>query len=100
MGPHGIPVRAITSGTWHHQRVGPSAGVWGILRGDNGDHYWYMHLTEHTAANGARVSAGDQVGTNGSTGNAHPSAPHLHFERHPGGGSAVNPYPLLRQVCG
>jgi len=100
MGPHGIPVRAITSGTWHHQSFGRSAGVWGILRGDNGDHYWYMHLTQHTAPNGARVSAGQQVGTNGSTGNAHPSAPHLHFERHPGGGSAVNPYPLLRQVCG
>jgi seryl-tRNA synthetase len=29
MGPHGIPVRAITSGTWHHQRVGPSAGSGG-----------------------------------------------------------------------
>lgn len=100
MGPHGIPVRAITSGTWHHQRVGPSAGVWGILRGDNGDHYWYMHLTTHTVGNGARVSAGQQIGTNGSTGNASPSAPHVHFERHPGGGSAVNPYPLLRQVCG
>jgi peptidoglycan LD-endopeptidase LytH len=100
MGPHGIPVRAITSGTWHHQRVGPSAGIWGILRGDNGDHYWYMHLSSHTVGNGARVSAGQQIGTNGSTGNAHPSAPHVHFERHPGGGSAVNPYPLLRQVCG
>ena len=99
MGPHGIPVRAITSGTWHHQRVGRSAGIWGILRGDNGDHYWYMHLASHTVSNGARVSAGQQIGTNGSTGNASPSAPHVHFERHPGGGSAVNPYPLLRQVC-
>lgn len=100
MGPHGIPVRAITSGTWHHQRVGASAGVWGILRGDNGDHYWYMHLTTHTVPSGSRVSAGQQIATNGSTGNASASAPHVHFERHPGGGSAVNPYPLLRQVCG
>lgn len=100
MGPHGIAVRAITSGTWSIQRVGASAGVWGILRGDNGEHYWYMHLTTHTVGNGARVRAGQQIATNGSTGNAHPSAPHLHFERHPGGGSAVNPYGLLRQVCG
>ncbi len=100
MGPHGIPVRAITSGTWHHQRVGRSAGIWGILRGDNGDHYWYMHLSSHTVGSGARVSAGQLIGTNGSTGNASASAPHVHFERHPGGGSAVNPYPLLRQVCG
>ena len=100
MGPHGIPVRAITDGTWHHQRVGRNAGVWGILRGTNGDHYWYLHLTTHTVSNGARVSAGQQIATNGSTGNAHPSAPHIHFELHPGGGSAVNPYRLLRNVCG
>lgn len=100
MGPHGIPARAITSGTWHHQRVGANAGIWGILRGDNGDHYWYLHLSSHTVSDGARVSAGQQIGTNGSTGNASSSAPHIHFERHPGGGSAVNPYPLLRQVCG
>lgn len=100
MGPHGIPVRAITSGTWQIQGQGPSAGLWGILRGDDGDHYWYLHLASHTVSNGARVSAGQQVATNGATGNAPPNAPHVHFERHPGGGSAVNPYPLLRQVCG
>jgi peptidoglycan LD-endopeptidase LytH len=100
MGPRGIPVRAITSGTWAIQRPGPSAGLWAILRGDNGDHYWYMHLDSHTVSNGARVGAGQQVGTNGSTGNATAGAEHIHFELHPGGGSAVNPYSLLRSVCG
>ncbi len=100
MGPHGTPVRAITSGVWVHQRQGASAGIWGILRGDNGNHYWYMHLSSHTVSSGARVSAGQQVGRNGATGNAPPNAPHVHFELHPGGGSAVNPYSLLRQVCG
>lgn len=99
MAPHGVAVRAITGGTWRHQRVGRSAGVWGILRGDNGDQYWYMHLTTHTVGNGARVTAGQQIATNGSTGNAHPSAPHVHFERHPGGGSAVNPYSVVRSAC-
>ena len=99
MGPRGIPVRAITSGTWNIQRSGPSAGLWAILRGDNGDHYWYMHLDSHTVGSGARVSAGQQVGTNGSTGNATAGAEHVHFELHPGGGSAVNPYALLRSVC-
>jgi peptidoglycan LD-endopeptidase LytH len=99
LGPYGIPVRAITSGTWSIQRPGPSAGLWAILRGDDGNQYWYMHLQSHTVGNGARVSAGQQVATNGDTGNAR-GTPHIHFELHPGGGSAINPYPLLKSVCG
>jgi peptidoglycan LD-endopeptidase LytH len=100
MGPHGIPVRAIVSGTWLIQAPGANAGNWGILRGDDGNAYWYLHLERHTVGSGARVAAGQQVATNGATGNAPPNAPHVHFEVHPGGGSAVNPYPLLRRVCG
>lgn len=100
MGPRGIPVRAITNGVWSIQRPGPSAGLWAILRADNGDHFWYLHLDSHTVANGARVTAGQQVGTNGSTGNATAGAEHVHFEWHPGGGRAVNPYSLLRSACG
>jgi peptidoglycan LD-endopeptidase LytH len=100
MGPLGIPVRAIADGVWSIQRPGPSAGLWAILRANNGDHFWYLHLDSHTVSNGARVSAGQQVGTNGSTGNAVAGAEHIHFEWHPGGGSAVNPYSLLRGVCG
>ena len=100
MGPRGIPVRAIADGVWSIQRPGRSAGLWAILRANNGDHFWYLHLDSHTVSNGARVSAGQQVGTNGSTGNAVAGAEHIHFERHPGGGGAVNPYSLLRSVCG
>ena len=100
MGPLGIPVRAIADGVWSIQRPGNSAGLWAILRADNGDHFWYLHLNSHTVGNGARVRAGQQVGTNGSTGNAVAGAEHVHFEWHPGGGRAVNPYSLLRSVCG
>jgi len=100
MGPLGIPVRAITDGVWDIQRPGRSAGLWAILRAPNGDQFWYLHLDSHTVADGARVSAGQQVGTNGSTGNAVAGAEHVHFEYHPGGGRAINPYPLLRSVCG
>lgn len=100
MGPLGIPVRAITSGTWDIQRPGRNAGLWAILRGDDGNHYWYLHLNSHTVGNGARVSAGQQVGTNGSTGNATAGAEHIHFELHPGGGTAINPYRTLRAACG
>ncbi len=98
LSPMGTPVRAITSGVWDIRSPGPNAGLWAILRGDDGNQYWYMHLQSHTVANGARVSAGQQTGTNGDTGNAR-GTPHLHFELHPGGGAAVNPYSLLRRVC-
>jgi peptidoglycan LD-endopeptidase LytH len=99
LAPMGTPVRAITDGVWDIQSPGPSAGLWAILRGSDGNQYWYMHLQSHTVSDGARVSAGQQTGTNGDTGNAR-GTPHVHFELHPGGGGAVNPYPTLRRVCG
>ncbi|WP_052667993.1 murein hydrolase activator EnvC family protein [Nitriliruptor alkaliphilus] len=98
LAPYGTPVYAIVDGTWSIQSPGPSAGLWAILRGSDGNQYWYMHLQSHTVSNGARVSAGQQTATNGDTGNAR-GTPHVHFELHPGGGSAINPYPLLRSVC-
>jgi peptidoglycan LD-endopeptidase LytH len=66
--------------------------------------YYYAHLDgyEPGLAEGQMVKAGDQIAFVGSTGNADPSAPHLHFavNRMTTGeswyqGTAVNPYPLL-----
>jgi peptidoglycan hydrolase-like protein with peptidoglycan-binding domain len=65
---------------------------------DNGTYFTYLHLDTFAPdiAVGTKVTAGQVVGTVGSTGNA--AGPHLHFEVHPGGGAAINPYPLLKPI--
>jgi murein DD-endopeptidase MepM/ murein hydrolase activator NlpD len=100
MGSRGNTVRAIVGGTWDVQRTGRSAGLWAILRGNDGNEYWYLHLERHIAGDGQRVSAGQVVGTNGDTGNARGTTPHVHFELHVGGSRPVNPYRTLRGACG
>ncbi|HEX2027260.1 MAG TPA: peptidoglycan DD-metalloendopeptidase family protein [Nitriliruptorales bacterium] len=99
LAPYGTPIFAVTDGVVDIYPYGSSAGNWAIFRGADGNRYWYMHLQQWTVADGARVSVGSQIGTNGDTGNAR-GTPHLHFELHPGGGSAVNPYPFVRRICG
>lgn len=66
--------------------------------------YYYAHLQSYAPglAEGAQVKRGDVIGFVGSTGNADPSAPHLHFavfaltpEKQWWTGTAVNPHPML-----
>ena len=66
-----------------------------IARPD-GTYFFYAHLSALAPgiAAGTAVSAGQLVGYVGQTGNA--GTPHLHLEVHPGGGAAVNPYPIIR----
>jgi murein DD-endopeptidase MepM/ murein hydrolase activator NlpD len=65
------------------------------LKGESGTSYYYAHLSNYAPNlhNGQVVEAGELVGFVGHTGDAY--GPHLHFEVHPGGGSAIDPYPLL-----
>ena len=65
-----------------------------IARAD-GTYFFYAHLRRLARGIhlGVPVSAGQRVGFVGETGNA--GTPHLHFEVHPGGGAAVNPYPIV-----
>ncbi len=96
MANYGTPCVAITSGTVV-QRSGGNAGLYVFLYGDNGHLYYYMHLQGYAAS--GRVSGGQVIGYVGDTGNAR-GCPHLHFEFHPNGGAAVNPYPLLVAIRG
>lgn len=75
---------------------------WNILGGNavyvtkpDGTFTYYAHMSEYGRL--GPVETGDIIGYVGSTGNT--TTPHLHFEYHPGGGSAINPYQLLLAVC-
>ena len=97
MAAYGTPVVAITSGTITYAAYDGSGGNMIFLSGDDGNAYWYMHNQDNLVS-GGRVQAGQQIATVGDTGNA-TGTPHLHFEYHPGGGAAVNPYPLVASLC-
>ena len=66
--------------------------------------YYYAHLDRYAPGlvEGRPLRRGDVIGYVGSTGNADPSAPHLHFaifvlgpDKHWWEGTAIDPFPLL-----
>ncbi len=95
MSAFGTPLVAVVAGTVEMKTntLGGNA-VW--LNGADGNGYYYAHLSSW-AGTSRSVSAGEVIGFVGSTGNS--GANHLHFEIHPGGGSAINPTPTVRQFC-
>ncbi len=95
MAPGGTPLVAVESGSAQFKttRLGGNS-VW--INGNSGTRYFYAHLSAWEGSS-RNVSPGEVIGYVGATGNT--TANHLHFEVHPGGGRAVNPYPYVRAVC-
>lgn len=95
-GDVGDPVVAIAGGTVVVKPNNGAAGHTVHVRHDDGSLSKYFHLNGFNVRDGARVEAGDQIGTMGRTGNT-PSRgdTHLHFELWRNG-RPVDPLPALR----
>lgn len=106
MAPHGTPVIASAPGTVEKLFLSKGGGgITAYVRSEDGRWiYYYAHLQAYAPGlkEGQKLRQGDPIGTVGSSGNANPAGPHLHFAIHRMAagedwheGTAVNPYPLL-----
>lgn len=106
MAPEGTSVVAAAPGTVEKMFISDAGGKTLYIRSaDRLTVHYYAHLAEYADGlkEGQRVRRGQRIGTVGSTGNASPDAPHLHFSImrttqdaawwEPA--NAVNPYPIL-----
>ena len=106
MAPAGTPVVAAAPGTVEKLFLSGAGGNTIYIRsGDRRTIHYYAHLQAYVPglAEGQSVHRGQRLGTVGSSGNADPAAPHLHFAVlglapeaswwEPA--TALNPYPLL-----
>ena len=99
--PRGKAVYAVTDGIitrTFQDRPGSLGGNALRLTAPDGTYFHYAHFS--TFADGielgVEVVTGQIIGYVGSTGSS--STPHLHFEYHPFGGAAVNPYPMVKKL--
>jgi murein DD-endopeptidase MepM/ murein hydrolase activator NlpD len=110
MAPRGTPVLAVADGRIEKLFDSVAGGRTIYLRSaDGGAMFYYAHLDAYRdgLAEGQAIRRGEAIATVGATGNADPSAPHLHFSvlRMASGqrwseGQAVDPYPLLAETRG
>ena len=91
--PAGTPVVAIANATVTSAGYDGAYGNKTVLTLEDGTELWYAHQTSISVSAGETVTAGQTIGTVGSTGNV--TGPHLHLEVRPGGGDPVDPYAAL-----
>ncbi len=103
--PRGTPVHAVVDGTIMKLFLSKPGGIT-VYQYDRDRVlcYYYAHLDRYADGlkDGMQVSRGDVIAYVGSTGNADPGTPHLHFaiselgpEKHWWQGVAINPHPIL-----
>lgn len=105
MAPRGTPVHAVVPGTIRKLFLSKAGGITIYEFDEAGQYcYYYAHLDRYADGlqDGVRVARGDIIGYVGSTGDADPRAPHLHFavfelgpEREWWKGKAIDPYSNL-----
>jgi murein DD-endopeptidase MepM/ murein hydrolase activator NlpD len=106
MAPRGTPVLAADSGRIWRLRQGGIGGIT-VYALDPAERivYYYAHLDRYhpRVVEGMTIARGDTLGFVGTTGNAPPDAPHLHFQvamvgpdRRYWTGIPVDPLPYLR----
>lgn len=105
MAPRGTPVLAAVDGKVEKLFDSDAGGLTIYQFDPTGTYcYYYAHLDAYAPGlrEGQLLKRGDVIGTVGSTGNANPDGPHLHFaifllgpEKRWHEGTPVNPYPLF-----
>ena len=88
---YGTPVVAVAPGS--ARPAGSIGGLGVVVQHGSGDWTFYAHLSSYGSL--GSVSAGTVIGYVGPENGVN----HLHFEYHPNGGAAVDPYAALLAVC-
>jgi murein DD-endopeptidase MepM/ murein hydrolase activator NlpD len=91
--PSGTALVAVANAVVTETGYDGSYGNKTVLTLADGTEVWYCHQTSIGVSVGETVTAGQQIGTVGSTGNS--TGPHLHLEVRPGGGDPVDPFSSL-----
>ena len=97
--PFGTPLYAVANGEIFRVYTNPLGGLAINLIDDDGNMYYYAHLSSASVRSGQRIRVGEVIGAVGTSGNAAGTPPHVHWQFHPGNGAPVNPYPLAFALC-